>query len=95
MHLRPTHNTEALALAAPKDAACAVQTVARPTGAVNVNTADAQALDALPGVGEAIARRIVENRETYGAFFYPEDLLSVSGIGTKTLQKLWDSICLE
>ena len=63
-----------------------------PSGAVDINHADADALDALTGVGPSIAQRIVEERDTNGLFTYPEDLLSVRGIGVKTLKKLRDQI---
>ena len=63
-------------------------------GAVAVNEAGADELDALPGVGPAIARRIIEEREKNGPFFFPEDLLNVKGIGEKTLDKLLSHIRL-
>ncbi|MFP7833055.1 ComEA family DNA-binding protein [Marisediminicola sp. LYQ134] len=55
---------------------------------VNLNTADAAALDTLPGVGPATAASILEWRETNGRFESVEDLLSVSGIGEKTFADL-------
>lgn len=70
-------------------------TAAKPTlpaGAVDLNHANAEELDALTGVGPSIAQRIVEERDTNGLFTYPEDLLSVSGIGERTLEKLRDQI---
>lgn len=65
-----------------------------PNGPVDVNHASEQELEQLPGVGPAIARRIVEERERNGFFAYPEDLLCVRGIGEKTLNRLreWISI---
>jgi len=57
-------------------------------GEVAVNTADAAALDALPGVGESTALAIVEEREANGPFFYPEDLLHVHGIGKGKLEEM-------
>ena len=51
-------------------------------------------LDTLPGVGEVIARRIMEEREKNGPFYYPEDLMNVKGIGEKTLEKLLPRIRL-
>lgn len=65
-----------------------------PEGPVAVNTADAEELDTLPGVGEVIARRIMEEREKNGPFYYPEDLMNVKGIGEKTLEKLLPHIRL-
>ena len=59
-----------------------------------VNTADADELDTLPGVGEVIAQRIIEEREQNGPFYYPEDLMNVKGIGEKTLEKLLPHIRL-
>ncbi|MFT4052387.1 MAG: ComEA family DNA-binding protein [Microbacterium sp.] len=61
-------------------------------GRVNLNTADATALDTLPGIGPAIAERIIQWREDNGAFTSVDDLLSVSGIGEKTLAALRDLV---
>lgn len=58
------------------------------TGAVNINTADAAGLTALPGVGEATARSIIEDRERNGPFTSPEDIMRVSGIGQKKFEKM-------
>lgn len=51
------------------------------SGAVNVNTADAAALEALPGVGPATAKAIIDHRATNGPFASVEDLKKVKGIG--------------
>lgn len=59
-------------------------------GKVNINTADARQLEALPGVGPAIAERIIRYREENGPFGMVEDLINVSGIGEKTLQGMLD-----
>ncbi|WP_458864658.1 ComEA family DNA-binding protein, partial [Enterococcus faecium] len=59
---------------------------------VNLNTADAAALDTLPGVGPATAARILAWREEHGRFGSVDDLLSVSGIGEKTLDELRDKV---
>ena len=63
-------------------------------GTVDVNRASTEELDALPGVGPSIAQRIIDERDQNGPFHYPEDLLSVDGIGEKTLEKLRDQILL-
>jgi competence protein ComEA len=51
------------------------------TGLVNVNTADADALEALPGVGPATAKAIIDHRAANGPFASVEDLKKVKGIG--------------
>jgi competence protein ComEA len=59
-----------------------------PAAAVNVNTASADQLDALPGIGPALAARIIEYRTKNGAFKKLEDLMNVRGIGEKNFLKL-------
>jgi competence ComEA-like helix-hairpin-helix protein len=56
-------------------------------GKVRVNTASRAQLETLPGVGPAMAERIMEARKT-SPFQTPEDLLKVSGIGPKKLEKM-------
>lgn len=55
---------------------------------VNLNTATAEQLDALPGIGAAMAARIVEHRQKNGPFKKVEDLMNVRGIGEKNFLKL-------
>ena len=60
-----------------------------------VNTATAKELTVLPGIGPVLAARIVEEREQHGAFHYPADLLRVSGIGPKVLDRILPLISLS
>ncbi len=60
----------------------------RPAEPLDLNRADASALQALPGIGTALARRIVEDRERRGPFRTPEDLLRVSGVGAQRYARL-------
>ena len=62
---------------------------------VNINTATAEELDVLPGIGPALAGRIIAYREEHGPFTAAEDLLAVSGIGDSVLDGLRDQIVLE
>jgi competence protein ComEA len=55
---------------------------------INLNTATSAQLDTLPGVGKAMADRIVEYREKNGGFKKIEDLMNVRGIGEKNFLKL-------
>jgi competence protein ComEA len=57
-------------------------------GLVNINTADQRALESLPGIGPALAGRIVAYREQNGAFTEPSDLMDVSGIGPATFEEI-------
>jgi competence protein ComEA len=55
---------------------------------LDLNTATAEDLEALPGIGPVMAQRLVQHRQTHGPFKDVEDLLAVSGIGEKKLARL-------
>jgi len=59
---------------------------------VNVNTADMDALEALPGIGPELAQRILDYRQAHGPFAQIEDLLDVPGIGSGILEKIREEI---
>jgi len=61
-------------------------------GRVNLNTADASALETLAGVGPALAARIIAWREQNGPFRSVDELIAVSGIGAKILDGLRDQV---
>jgi len=63
-------------------------TAKRSSTPVNINTATAQELDGLPGIGEHMAQRIIEYRQKNGPFKRLEDLMGVRGIGEKNFLKL-------
>lgn len=66
-----------------------------PLKRININTASAAELELLPGVGPAVARRIIEHRQTIGAFKSVEDLDNVKGIGPRTMEKLREFVTVE
>jgi competence protein ComEA len=59
---------------------------------VNINMADAPALEGLPGIGPAKAKAIIEYRAQNGPFKAVGDLENVSGIGAKTVEGLKDKV---
>jgi competence ComEA-like helix-hairpin-helix protein len=61
---------------------------ASPASPVHVNTADANVLMTLPGIGPAMAARIIEDRKQNGLYRTLEDLARVKGIGKATLARL-------
>ncbi len=63
-------------------------------GKININTADSETLDRLPGIGPSIARRIVDYRKEHGRFKSTSELLQVPGIGEKKLAEFKDSITI-
>jgi competence protein ComEA len=63
-----------------------------PSGPVNLNTATAEQLEALSGVGPATAHAIVTWRQQHGRFRSVQDLLQVRGIGPAKLESLRDQV---
>lgn len=64
-------------------------------GVVNVNSATAEELALLPGVGPAKAQAILEYRKEHGAFKRVEDLGEVKGIGDKALERIRPHVALD
>lgn len=58
------------------------------TQLVNINTAGQAELETVPGIGPVIARAIIAYRTEHGPFQSVDDLIAVSGIGPKTLEKI-------
>ena len=62
---------------------------------VNLNTADSQELQTLPGIGETRAEAIIAYREETGGFGSIEEIQNVSGIKGKTFEKIEDYITVK
>ncbi len=72
-----------------------VRSLLKESRRVNINTAGAEDLTMIPGIGPVTAARIVEFRENTGRFTSPESLLNVKGIGPATLEKMREYIKTE
>lgn len=59
---------------------------------IDVNQASGKDLEKLPGVGRAIAQRIISYRKQFGPFLSVEDLKKVKGIGDKKIQSMKDKV---
>jgi competence protein ComEA len=63
-----------------------------PTALIDLNSATVEQLDVLPGLGEVLARRIVDYRNTHGGFRSVEQLQDVSGIGASKYADIKDKV---
>lgn len=59
---------------------------------IDLNSADAEELEQLPGIGPKLAAEIVKDREENGPFSVPEDLARVRGVSSKLVEKLLDHV---
>ncbi len=62
---------------------------------ININTATADELERLSGVGPVLAKRIVDYRQANGLFTDKKDLLKIKGIGPKLYERLRESTSIE
>ncbi|HEX8000811.1 MAG TPA: helix-hairpin-helix domain-containing protein [Pyrinomonadaceae bacterium] len=88
---RPRSTASAVAQNAP--AVASVKPRSEPL--ININAATRDELGRLPGIGEAMAARIIEHREKYGRFRRVEHLLMVRGISERRYQALSALLTVE
>lgn len=65
------------------------------TDKLNINSASAEEFESLEGIGNKLAERIIEKRESLGGFSYIEQLMDVEGIGSNTFEKIKNHITVE
>jgi len=65
------------------------------SGEININTANATMLQALPGIGPVLSERIIEYRNQNGFFGVIDDIKDVSGIAEKKFEGIKDLICVQ
>jgi competence protein ComEA len=58
-----------------------------------MNTADAEALMGLPGIGPGFANKIIEYRTKYGPFQRPQDLIIINGFGERRYYRIEPYVC--
>ena len=68
------------------------EVVTSTTELININTASAEELDTLPGIGPSLAQKIIEYREQNGPFLSPEDIINVPFIGPGHYERFKDMI---
>ncbi|HUF39810.1 MAG TPA: ComEA family DNA-binding protein [Anaerolineales bacterium] len=77
---------------APGPGTSAEPAASPPGGLVDINNATLAQLESLPGIGPAIAQRIIDYREDNGPFAKISDIVNVSGIGPATYEQIKDRI---
>lgn len=73
----------------------AVALAPRQDGLINLNTASVAELDELPGIGEVLAGRIVERRETVGPFTSVDQLTEIEGISPRLVEEIRPFVTVE
>jgi len=72
-----------------------VQKIIEEKQTIKINTATVQDFSGLPGIGPALAQRIVDYRNEFGSFLMLEDLKKVKGLGGKKYDKIKDYLVVD
>lgn len=88
----PTKDIHFREIAAPSDEKNSAEKNSSSSDLIDINTADEKELQKIKGIGPALAGRIIEYRESHGAFKSIDEIKKVRGIGDKTFEKMRDQI---
>jgi competence protein ComEA len=83
-----------LGLALSSVSVLAQKSGAAPSEKINLNSATAEQLQSISGIGPAMAKRILEYRAKVGKFNKIEEIINVKGIGEKKFQKIKDRLAV-
>jgi competence ComEA-like helix-hairpin-helix protein len=62
---------------------------------ININTASADELMQLPGIGEVMSQKIIEHRKLHGPFRRPQDLIIIEGFSERKYRAIAALVCVE
>ena len=68
---------------------------AKPKSCVNLNTSTAEELMRLPGIGDVMAKRIIDYRERHGRFRRPEEIIIIEGFSERKYRAIAGMVCVE
>ncbi len=89
---RPVSTSSGASVSTPNSAPGVALTLTVTAQLININTATLEELDTLPGIGPALASRIIAYRQLYGGFKAVQDIMNVDGIGPAIFSKIKDLI---
>ena len=95
LHVHDRQQLRSVELAVETEREVSQEEILAEARTLNLNTASAEELTALPGIGEELARRIVEYREEHGSYENIEGIMKVSGIGEGKFEEIRERITVE
>lgn len=90
-----TTNSNSVALSASRDAETTALQTKPNQPCLDLNIATAEELIRLPGIGEVMAKRIIDYRERHGAFRRSEEIIIIEGFSEKKYRAIAEMICVE